>query len=204
MKKYIINPNNFDGICLATVSPSDKLACPQSWDSYNAKHGNELILLTWEEFYTNWIKPYDANLQQPWTACSLEDYDSAIESASTPPIKHEIIGGYRTFFSSKRTIRCLHQVYAKKGNMCWTAIRSTDSSLLSLRAELLSLLQYITLHVEDFDSKNKKLKIRESAITLQVVPDENYDFRIDEKWGVYYSIVNHIPTICIANRLKRT
>lgn len=202
MKKYVINPNLFDGEILTTISPSDELGCSKyAWDRYNQVHGDELLVLSWEELYEKWIKPYDANLQQPWIECTITDYNCAIESQSEPPIKCEIIGGYRTFLCSKETVRSIHRMYASKGNRCWTALRSIDCSMLALRDELLPLLSYMTAHVESFDRQSNKLKIRESAITLLIKPNEIYDFRVDAKWEFYYSIINHVPTVCTARKI---
>jgi hypothetical protein len=196
-KRYIFDPDNFDGNCLTTIeTTTGKLDYTQmTWDEFNAAHGGNLRALGWIEFDRDWRCPYLQGIQKPWQECTEAEYDYSL--GAVPPIKHRGIAGFDTFFCGEATTAHLHQMFAYKGRRYWTALRSILRSTEDLSAELLELMSEITGRVLSFDGR--ELRLEGHSIVLFTQHDDDYrEFDPGETWRICYSIVNDIPTIYTA------
>lgn len=138
-KRYIFDPNNFDGNCLSTIeTTTGKIDYThQSWDEFNSAHGGNLRALEWKEFAATQLEPYHLSLQKPWKECTEAEYNYAL--GCIPPIQYCGIAGFDTFYSGEATTAHLHQMFARKEDKYWTALRSLFRSTDELGTELLEL-----------------------------------------------------------------
>jgi hypothetical protein len=114
-KRYIFDPDNFDGNCLTTIDTiTGKLDYTQmTWDEFNAAHGGNLRALEWDDFYLKWVKPYHLSIQKPWEECTEERYNEML--GAVPPIRHRHnADGFSCFFCGEATTAHLHQMFAHK------------------------------------------------------------------------------------------
>jgi hypothetical protein len=139
--RYIFDPDNFYGNCLTTIeTTTGKIDFTElNWEKYNAAHGGNLHALEWDEYYDKWVKPHQLKLQGEWIKCTEEDYDEKL--GCLPPLKHQEINGFSTFFVGEATTGMLYQMYACQGGKYWTALRDITRSTHDLGVELLALIK---------------------------------------------------------------
>lgn len=214
-KRYIFDPDNFDGNCLSTIeTTTGKISYTEmSWDQFNAAHGGNLRALGWMEFSTKWLEPYHISLQKPWRECTEAEYDYAL--GCLPPLQHCGIAGFDTFYSGEATTAHLHQMFAHRGNRYWTALRSLLRSTDELAEELSQLVNFIGGYVESFDGQElriqnghvkndgRNLEIESSKIVLYTTSDNSHQFAYGESWTIHYIVENERATVISAHLITK-
>jgi hypothetical protein len=135
---YIIDPSNFKGQIVNTMSSTDKVPQfvdymdkPTTFEEYKQKKGNQnLIALTWEDFSKNYYIPYLNSLCEPFTETTEERFMDALECV--PPKRWTKFEGGQFFFVGECYTADLYTCFVKKGNKYYTALRSITESAENL------------------------------------------------------------------------
>jgi hypothetical protein len=137
---YIIDPNNFKGTVLNTMPFVDTKTRHGAdilqhthvdynggtFAEYNAKHGGNLVALTWDEFEEQYYKPHLKSLQGPWEVTTEERFWDGLECL--PPKKWTQFPGGEYFFVGECYTADLYTCYVRKGDEYYTALRSIHTS----------------------------------------------------------------------------
>jgi hypothetical protein len=142
---YIIDPSTFPvngRIANSMTAPKDAVPTKVDYtngltfEEYDTANGNKFILLTPDEFSTNWEEPYRQSLQKPWVETTKERYYDALECL--PPIKYRLISRYNTFFVGECVTLDLYDLYAENETTgkYYQALRSVTATVKELYDEL--------------------------------------------------------------------
>jgi hypothetical protein len=198
---WIIDPNNYTGNAITSMDSTGKVHYSElSFDEYNKSRGGNLLALSWDDYYQDWYRPFELGLQGDWQETTEERYDDML--GAVPPIKHQMIGNFSTFFVGEATSGSLHQMFACMGSRYYTALRDVNQSKESLEEELSLLMTCIIARVESFDGRN--LRLEGLDITLFPNHDDDYhEIKAGETWEICYptSNVEH-PTFYAARLVK--
>lgn len=136
--KFIIDPNNYRGNCIDIMDLAGKISCSNlSFDDFNQSRGGQLLALSWDEYSTNWRKPFEEILQNDWKETTEEKYYEMFEVL--PPLKYRLLNGFDTFFCAEAETGTLHQMFVSKDGKFWTALRDIHRTCERLYLELSKL-----------------------------------------------------------------
>lgn len=143
MELYVLNPKNYRGYVLTTMQ-SDELICRYSRMTFaqmNEENNGDLVLVTKDENYEKYYKPYIESLQKPFEEISEIDYYEALNCL--PPVKwHDIETGINVFFSNEAYTGTLHYCYMrdKVNNKFYSALRCRYAIDIELLTQLKKIL----------------------------------------------------------------
>ena len=135
METYLVNPSKFNGQALAilrdgkSVFTKDKVKA-----DYEQEYKTELVELTWDELYEQYIEPYNKSLQSPFTEIDEERWDEMLNVL--PPMRWTRTSNGEFFFCMEAYTADLHSVYVRKGDKYYTALRSKyekEENILNLK-----------------------------------------------------------------------
>jgi hypothetical protein len=126
---YIIDPTNFRGTILNTMSSYDEplyvdyMSEPTTFEEYKIQENNpNLVALTWEEFDEKYYAPHLKSRQGPFEKTTKERFWDALECL--PPARWTQFPGGEFFFLGECTTANLYDCYVRIGEKYYTALRS--------------------------------------------------------------------------------
>lgn len=148
-RRYIVDPINFKGTVDNTMTAPeglDPIYVDYTADLYNrdrnltlpeyrkATNKPQLIALSWEDFFSQYYKPYLDSLQEDFKEITADKYEYSLECL--PPQKwHDINSRFNSFYIIEAYTADLHSFYIKdrETGKYYTALRSkyiSDENLL--------------------------------------------------------------------------
>lgn len=124
---WIIDPANFDGFARNTMNSVTGLVHymdePTTLEQYKAKKGNDnLIALTWEDFSSKYMEPYNKGLCKPFRRTTKAAFWEALECL--PPKRWTRGKTQEFFFIGECYTADLYSCYVRKGKLYYSALRS--------------------------------------------------------------------------------
>ena len=129
--KYILNTAEpFKGHVLNTISNTLVDYTGETFEEYNAKHGGNLVVLTWEELESKYLKPWLKEMQGAWKETTEERFWYGLECV--PPKLWRQFENGETFFVGECYTHNLYTCYVRKGEKYYTALRVINTPLENL------------------------------------------------------------------------
>lgn len=133
MELYVLNKINYPGHIVTTIEVNDMSELETAKCRYSERtmselrqeYGNDIVAITWDEFYEQVEKPYLLRLQKPFKEITEEEWDNMLNCL--PPMRwHDFVPGLNVFFCSEGYTADLHGCYIKDrvNGKYYTALRS--------------------------------------------------------------------------------
>ena len=142
MELYVLNPKNYHGNIITAIRVNDVSEIETAKSIYSEKtfsemkkqYGEEIIAITWNEYYEQYDRPYKLSLQTPFKEITGEQWEDMLNCL--PPMRwHDFAAGLNVFFCSEAYTADLHGCYIKDRTTgkFYSALRSrfiNDETLL--------------------------------------------------------------------------
>jgi hypothetical protein len=100
------------------------------------EYKGNLIAITWEQLYENYVRPYLIEMQEDFVETTEENFNDMLECVPPKRFTYSRGGKYSYFFVGECYTYDLYQCYVRKDGKYYTALRSittTEEDILNLK-----------------------------------------------------------------------